>query len=41
MHTHVKTVCLVPPIYNAHPYFSLKNLGKKSVRYTQQTMVFL
>ena len=27
--------------YNAHPYFSLKNLGKKSVHYIQQnTIVF-
>ena len=26
-------------MYNAHPYFSLKNLGKKSVYYTWQKMV--
>ena len=27
---------LVLPMHNAHPYFSLKNLGKKSAHYTQQ-----
>ena len=26
-------------MYNAHPYFPLKNLGKKRVRYTQQNRV--
>ena len=25
---------LVLPMYNVHPYFSLKNLGKKCVLYT-------
>ena len=25
---------LVLPMYNVHPYFSLKNLGKKSALYT-------
>ena len=29
----------VLPIYNAHHYFSLKNLGKKSVHYTRQNFV--
>ena len=29
---------LVLPMYNAHPYFSLKSLGKKCP-YTQQYMV--
>ena len=28
-------------MYNAHPYFSLKNLGKKSARYTRQNRVCL
>ena len=27
---------LALPMYNAHPYFSLKNLAKKSVCYTWQ-----
>ena len=26
-------------LYNVHPYFSLKNLGKKGTHYTQQNMV--
>ena len=26
-------------MYNAHPYFSLKNLGKESVHSTQQNTV--
>ena len=30
---------LVLPMYNAHPYFSLKNLGKKSAGYAQQNIV--
>ena len=30
---------LVLPMYNEYPYFSLKNLGNKSVHYTQQKMV--
>ena len=30
---------LVLPMYNAHPYLSLKNLGKNSAYYTQQNMV--
>ena len=28
---------LVLPMYNAHPYFSLKNLGKKCALYTANT----
>ena len=28
-------------MHNAHPYFSLKNLGKKSVHYTWQNMDFV
>ena len=35
MCTHV----LAQPMYNAHIYFSLKNLGKKSVHFTWQNMV--
>ena len=27
-------------MYNVHPHFSLKNVGKKSVHYTRQTTVF-
>ena len=30
---------LVPPMYNAHPYFSLKNLGKKYALYTVKKKV--
>ena len=30
---------LVLRMYNVHPYFSLRNLGKKSVCYTQQNTV--
>ena len=30
---------LVLPTYNTHPNFSLKNLGKKRVHYTQKNMV--
>ena len=30
---------LVLPLYNAHPYFSLKNLDKESAHYMQQDMV--
>ena len=30
---------LVLPMYNAHLYFPLKNLGKKSAHYTQQNTV--
>ena len=30
---------LVLPMYNAHPYFSLKNSGKKSAHYMQQNTV--
>ena len=29
----------VLPMYNVHPYFSVKNLGKKSVQYTWQNTV--
>ena len=29
---------LVLPMYNAHPYVFLKNLGKKSTHYTWQNM---
>ena len=32
-------MALVLPMYNSHPYFSLKNLGKKSEHYTQQSTV--
>ena len=32
---------LVLPMYNMHPYFSLTNLGKKMLHYTQQNMVCL
>ena len=31
---------LVLPTYNAHPYFSLKNLDKEHARYTWQSTVF-
>ena len=31
---------LMLPMHNAHPYLSLKNLGKKSAHYTQQNMVY-
>ena len=27
------------PMYKAHPYFSLKNLGKNSMHYTRQNTV--
>ena len=27
------------PVYNVHPYFSLKNVGKKSVHYTWRNTV--
>ena len=30
---------LVLPMYNVHPYFSLKNLGKNSVHYMWQNMI--
>ena len=30
---------LVLPMYNMHPYFSLKNLGKKNAHYTWQNTV--
>ena len=30
---------LVLPMYNVHPYVSLKNLGKKNEHYTRQTTV--
>ena len=32
---------LVLLMYNTHPYFSLKNVGKKSMHYTQQYMVHI
>ena len=30
---------LVPLMYNAQPYFSIKNLGKKNAHYTWNNMV--
>lgn len=30
---------LVLPMYNVHPYLSLKKSGKKSAHYTQQNTV--
>ena len=42
MHTHVFVRIIhgiVLPMYNVHPYFSLKNLGKESTNYTGQNTV--
>ena len=49
MHTHILVLILMYnlhytqelglPMYNVHPYFPLKNLGKKSVHYTQRHTV--
>ena len=38
-HKNRYKVFQVLPMYNVHPYFSLKNLDKKSVPYTRQNMV--
>ena len=32
---------LILPMYNAHLYFSLKTLGKKSAHYTWQNTVYV
>ena len=38
-HKNRYTVFQELPMYNAHPYFSLKNLGRKTVHYTRQNTV--
>ena len=38
-HKNRHKVFQVLPMYNMHPYFSLKNLGKRSVPYMWQNMV--